>query len=217
MLSTCNNACVDTLILPQTTQCATYQRSEVPVKLILALCNVDFPAGQYDDPTLASAVEALFTAGSASATFELADFQWADPTTTTKQYLSRRNPPNMITTGRQMTAKDFNAVDVDPANAAFPYFDRDFYRDVVQNKAVKIRGYVTDSGRIYLFLDKNGNFMAYNVNYFIGWDNEVEGQSVEFKNYIITFVADPLSQIVTPYLDIPLSGNTNLGWLYQAN
>lgn len=218
MFSTCNNACVDALTLTETTQCLTYQRSEVPVRLIVATCDTDFPSGNYDDNAHAVAFAALITAGDVTATFELADFAWADPTTTQKQYRPRRSPAASITTGRQLTAKDFNAVDVDNTGAASPYFDRDFYKNVIQNKAVKIRGYVTDAGKIYLFLDQNGNFMSYDVNFFTGWDNDIDGLSVEFKNYIINFVADPMINVTTPYLDIPLAGaQATLGWLYQAN
>jgi hypothetical protein len=220
MFSTCNTACVDSLVLTPTTQCDVYQRSEVPVRFILATCDTDFPSGAYDDLVHATAFEALITAGNVTATFELADFVWADPTFTQKQYKAIRSPKSDITTGRTLTAKDYNATDVDNVNAAFPYFDRDFYKNVVQNKAVKIRGYVTDQGRIYLFLDQNGNFMSYSLQAFTGWDGEVEGQSVEFKNYVLTFVADPMISIVTPYLDLKLADPTDtlgIAWLYLAN
>jgi len=220
MFSTCNSACVDTVTIPLTTQCDTYQRSEVPVRLIVATCDTDFPVGDYDDLVHATAFAALVTSNNISATFELTDFTWADPTTTTKQYKSRRSPASTITTGRQLTAKDYNATDTDATGTAFPYFDRDFYRNVIQNKAVKIRGYVTEQGRIYLFLDQNGQFMSYDVNFFTGWDIEVDGKSVEFKNYVLNFVADPLITIVTPYLDLQLADPTdslNLAWMYQAN
>lgn len=220
MFSTCNAACVNSVVIPLTTQCDTYQRSEVPVRLLVATCDTDFPVGVYDDLVHATAFAALVATGNISATFELADFTWSDPTTTTKQYKPRRSPASTITNGRQLTAKDFNATDTDPAGAAFPYFDRDFYRNVVQNKAVRIRGYVTEQGRIYLFLDANGRFMDYDQNYFTGWDIEVDGKSVEYKNYVLNFVADPLITIVTPYIDLALADPTdslNLAWMYQAN
>lgn len=218
MFSTCNDACVDSLVLAPTTQCETYQRSEVPVRLILATCDTDFPEGVYTDIAHATAFKALITSGNITATFELTDFQWADPTTTQKQYRSRRSPMSTITTGRQLTAKDFNAVDVDNLAAPSPYFDRDFYKNVVQNKAVKIRGYVTESGRIYLFLDNKGQFMSYDINFFTGWDNDIDGKSVEFKNYILNFVGDPMINVVAPYLDIIEAGaEPDLGWLFEAN
>lgn len=218
MFSTCNSACVDTQTLTPTSQCKTYQRNEVPVRLLLALCTTNFPTGNYDDNVLATAIETLITNGEISASFELADFVWGEPTTTTKQYRPRRSPNKTIITGRQLTAKDFNATDEDYSGTAFPYFDRDFYKNVVQNKAVKIRGYVTAQGRIYLFLDMNGNFMDYDITWFIGWDNDVENSSIEFKNYNINFAGDPISNITTPYLDIPAANAVSqLGWLYQAN
>lgn len=220
MFSTCNTACVDSTTLTPTSQCDTYQRSEVPVRLILATCDTDFPSGSYDDNALAVSFEALVSAGSVSATFELADFVWADPTFTQKQYKAIRSPKSEIVTGRTLTAKDYNATDVDYLAAASPYFDRDFYKNKARNKGVKIRGYITDQGRIYLFLDQNGAFMSYSLQSFIGWDGEVEGQSVEFKNWMINFVADPLAQMVTPYLDLKLAdpGNAlDLGWMYLAN
>lgn len=220
MFSTCNSVCVDTLTLPLTTQCDTYQRSEVPVRLLIATCDTDFPVGDYDDNVHATAFAALITSGNISATFELADFAWGDPTTTTKQYKSRRSPVSTITTGRQLTAKDFNATDTDPTGTAYPYWDRNFYKNVVQNKAVRIRGWVTEQGRIYLFLDKNGNFMSYDQHYFTGDDIEIDGQNVEFKNYIMNFAADPRINIITPYLDLPLADPTDalgLSWLYSAN
>lgn len=220
MFSTCSTACVDALTLAATTQCKVYPRSEVPVRLIIATCDTAFPTGTYDDLVLATAFEALISAGKISASFELADFQWGDPTTTTKQYRPRNNPATTITTGRQLTAKDYNATDVDNAGAASAYFDRDFYKNVIQNKAVKIRGLVTESGRIYPFLDKNGNFMSYDQHYFTGWDNDVDGQSVEYKNFVITFAADPFISVVTPYLDLKLADPTDslgIAWLYQSN
>lgn len=219
MLSTCNDACVDTVIIPLTTQCDTYQRSEVPVRLIIATCDTDFPVGDYDDLVHATAFAALTATNNISATFELADFAWADPTTTTKQYKPRRSPASTITTGRQLTARDYNATDTDPAGAAAPYFDRTFYRTVVQNKAVKVRGFITEQGRIYLFLDQNGQFMSYDVNFFTGWDIEIDGKSVEFKNYVLNFVADPMIGQILPYLDLSLADPTdtlNLAWMYQA-
>jgi hypothetical protein len=152
-----------------------------------------------------------------SATFELAEFNWADPTTTKKNFLSKARPSKTITTGRTLTAKDYSAVDVDNAGASSPYFDRVFYKDIIQNKACKIRGYVTEGGTIYLFLNEKGEFCSYDINYWIGYDNEVDGQCVEFKNYAIDFVGDPLRQITTPYLDIIEAGaQASLGWLYQA-
>ena len=62
--------------------------------------------------------------------------------------------------------------------------------------------------------------MSYDVHFFTGWDIEVDGKSVEFKNYVLNFVADPLITIVTPYLDLQLADPTdslNLAWMYQAN
>jgi len=218
MLSTCNSACVDTLSLELTDQCDIYQRSEIPVRLIIAKCNTAFPEGTYTDGVHATAFAALITSLDISATFELTDFQWGDPATTKKAYLSRRTPAKTITTGRQLTAKDFNATDVSSAGAAVPYADRLFYKNVIQDKACKIRGYVTDTGKVYLFLNSLGEFCSYDINYWIGYDTEVDGQNVEFKNYMIDFIGDPLKQITTPYLDIPAAGaEATLGWLYKAN
>jgi hypothetical protein len=218
MLSTCNSACVGALTLTLTTQCDTYQRSEVPVRLIIATCDTAFPSGTYDDTLHAAAFEALITAGQISATFELTDFNWGDPTTTKKNFLSKARPAKTITVGRQLTAKDYTATDVDAAGAASPYEDRLFYKNVVQNKGAKVRGYVTESGRVYLFLDEKNEFCGYDINFWIGYDQEVEGKSIEFKNYMIEFVGDPLKNITTPYLDIIGAGaQSTLGWLYQAN
>jgi hypothetical protein len=200
-----------------TDQCELYQRSEIPVRLIVAKCNTAFPTGTYTDSVFAASFAALITASEVTATFELSDFQWADPTTTKKNYLSKARPAKTITTGRQLTAKDFNATDYDSAGAASPYQDRLFYKNVIQSKAAKIRGYVTDAGKIYLFLDANGEFMSYDINHWIGFDQDVEGKSVEFKNYMIEFVGDPLRQVTIPYLDIVAAGaQSTLGWLYQA-
>lgn len=216
MLSTCNSACVDTLTLPLTTQCDISTRTEVPVRLLIATCDTAFPTGDYDDNLHAAAIYALVTAGNISATFELANFEWSDPTTTQKSFLSRVRPSTTITTGRTLTARDYTATDVLADGSATPYQDRLFYKNVIQNKACKVRGYVTDAGKIYLFLDSKGEFMGYDINYWIGFDNEVDGQSIEFKNYQINFIGDPLRQITTPYLDIKLAGaETELGWLYQ--
>lgn len=216
MLSTCNSACVGALTLTATTQCDVYQRSEIPVRLIGATCDTAFPTGTYTDNAHATAFAALITAAVVTATFELSDFQWSDPTTTSKRYMSLARPAKTITTGRTLTAKDYTATDKDSADATSRYEDRSFYKDIIQNKGFKFRGYVTDSGMVYLFLDSKGEFMSYDVNYFIGYDSDVEGQLVEYKNYVINFTGDPLRQITTPYLDIKAAGaESTLGWLYQ--
>lgn len=190
------------------------------MRLLLATCDTDFPTGTYDDLAHATAFAALITSAAVSATFELTDFAWGDPTTTKKQYKSRRSPATTITTGRQLTAKDFNAVDENAAGTPTPFHDRLFYVNTVQNKSVKIRGYVTDAGKVYLFLNSAGEFMSYDINFWTGWDQDVDGQSVEFKNYMIDFTADPLATMTTPYLDIPAADPTNtldIFWLYIAN
>lgn len=216
MFSTCNSACVGSLTLTKSDQCNVYQRSEVPVRLIGALCNTDFPTGDYDDAALATAFAALITAGEVTATYELADVAWADPTTATKQYRGRCRPPKVINVSRQLTGKDFNATDVDSAGAAEPYADRLFFENIVKNPAFAIRGYVTCDGKVYLFLNPNGTFMSYNAHFFTGYDTEIDGQNVEFKNYSITFMGDPVAY-TTPYLDIVAAGNDpNLAWLFQS-
>lgn len=216
MLSTCNSTCVGALSLSPTAQCDLYQRSEIPVRLIGATCDTAFPTGDYTDAAHATAFAALITANQVTATFELSDFAWGDPTTTKKSYLPRHYPAKTIITGRTLTAKDYNATDLDNAGAASVYEDRSFYKNVIQNKAFKFRGYVTESGKVYLFLNAAGEFMAYDISYFIGFDAEVEGQMVEYKNYQLDFVGDPLRQITTPYLDIRAAGaESTLGWLYQ--
>lgn len=216
MLSTCNSVCVNSLVLTSTTQCDIYQRSEIPVRLIAATCDTAFPSGTYTDAAHATAFAALIAAGAVTATFELTDFQWSDPTTTQKRYASIARPTKTIITGRTLTAKDYTATDYDNAGAASAYEDRLFYKNQIQAKGCKFRGYVTDAGRIYLFLDSKGEFMAYDINHWIGFDAEVEGQLVEYKNYQLTFVGDPLRQITTPYLDIKAAGaESTLGWLYQ--
>jgi len=215
MFSTCNATCVGMITLPKTDQCEVYQRSEVPVRLLLAKCDFDFPTGAYDADALAIAVAAAITAGDITATPELADLQWADPTSTTKQYKGTCRPPATINVSRQLTGKDFNAFDVDSAGAAAPYEDREFFKNIVKNKAVAIRGYVTCDGKVYLFLNTNGTFMQYSVQFFTGFDTEVDGQRVEFKNYSITFMGDPVDWTL-PYLDIvAANGISTLGWLFQ--
>ena len=214
MFSTCTSACVGSVSLTKTDQCHLYQRSEVPVRLIIAKCDVDFPTGAYDDTALATAFEALITSGDISATPEIADLQWADPTTTTKQYRGRCRPAETIKTSRALTGRDFMATDVNSSGTATPYADRLFFKNLIQNKAVAIRGYVTCDGKIYLFLNKNGTFMQYSALFWTGYDTDVDGQSVEFKNYSITFMGDPVDY-TTPYLDIVEAGATaNLGWLF---
>jgi hypothetical protein len=216
MLSTCNAACAGALSLTLTTQCDIYQRSEVPIRLIGARCDTAMPVGDYDDTLHATAVASLFDSFLMTATFELAEFAWSDPTTTTKNYFSRKRPARTKTTGRSLTARDFAATDTDAAGTASPYEDRLFYKNIIQNPAFKFRGYVTEQGRIYLFLNEQGEFMDYDINFWTGWDNDVDGQSVEFKNYALNFIGDPLKYATTPYLDIIASGaQSDLGWLYQ--
>lgn len=215
MFSTCNSSCVGMITLPSTDICDVYQRSEVPVRLILAKCDFDFPQGQYDSTTLATAFETAIANGDITATPELADLQWADPTSTTKQYKGTCRPPSTINVSRQLTGKDFNAFDVNSTGGAAVYNDRYFFKNIIKNKAVAIRGYVTCDGKVYLFLNSNGTFMQYSAQYFTGYDTEVDGQRVEFKNYSITFMGDPVDWTL-PYLDIVAAGSiSSLGWLFQ--
>lgn len=220
MLSTCNSGCVNTFTLLETSQCDIYQRSEIPVRLLLATCDTAFPSGTYDDLAHATAFQALVVAASVGVTFELADFTWSDPTTTTKAYRSRRSPARTITTGRTLTARDYTAVDKDPDGVTSEFWDRTFYVDTIQNKAVKARGYITDKGKIYLFLNEQNDFMDYDQNFWTGYDTEVEGQTVEYKNFALNFVGDPLKKQKLPYLDLAAADPTDslsLGWMYKSN
>jgi hypothetical protein len=215
MFSTCNSACVGEVLLTKTDQCAIYQRSEVPVRLLLGLCDFDFPEGDYTDEDLAKAVADAITAGEISATPELSDLVWADPTTANKNYRARCRPADTINVSRQLTGRDFNATDVNSAGTAVPYQDRLFFKNIVKNKAVKIRGFVTCDGKIYLFLNENGTFANYTAHFWSGYDTEIDGTSIEFKQYSITFNGDPVNWTL-PYLDIIAAGaESTLGWLFE--
>ena len=218
MFATCDANCLGSLTLVAPPICPTYERSEIPVRLLLATCDTDFPGGSYTDSVLGNAFAALVTAGKISATPELAEMVWADPATTKKRYRSHRYPSKSITTGRTLTAKDYNAFDVDHAGTATPYNDRLMYVNDIQNQATKVRGYITDKGNVYLFLNELGEFCAYDINFFTGWDTEVDGTCVEFKNYAIEFVGDPQKTLRTPYLSIPDAGvQSSIGWMYEAS
>lgn len=220
MLSTCNATCVNSFTLLETSQCDIYQRSEIPVRLLLATCDTAFPAGTYDDIAHATAFAALVTAASVGVTFELADFNWSEPTTTTKAYRSRRSPARTIITGRTLTAKDYTATDKAPNGTTSAFWDRTFYVDTIQNKAVRARGYITDKGLIYLFLNEQGDFMDYDQLYYDSDDTEVEGQTVEYKNLTLTFNGDPKRKRKLPYLDLAAADPTDslgLGWMYKSN
>ncbi len=215
MFSTCNSACVGSVLLTKTDQCDVYQRSEVPVRLLLSLCDFDFPTGDYDDNVLATAIEDAITAGEISVTPELSEVAWADPTTAQKNYRARCRPASTINVSRQLTGKDFNATDKVSAGTASPYQDRLFFQNLVKNPAVAIRGYVTCDGKIYLFLNPNGTFASYTAHFFTGFDTEIDGQNVEFKNYVLTFNGDPVNW-TTPYLDIiEATAESQLGWLFS--
>ena len=215
MFSTCNSACVGEVLLTKTDQCDVYQRSEVPVRLLLSLCDFDFPTGDYDDNVLATAIEDAITAGRISVTPELSEVAWADPTTAQKNYRARWRPASTINVSRQLTGKDFNATDKVSAGTTSPYQDRLFFQNLVKNPAVAIRGYVTCDGKIYLFLNPNGTFASYTAHFFTGFDTEIDGQNVEFKNYVLTFNGDPVNW-TTPYLDIiEATAESQLGWLFS--
>lgn len=214
MFATCNSNCVGAVTITKTDQCGPYQRSEVPVRLILGLCDFDFPQGAYDDAALATAFAAAITAGNIGATPELAELQWADPTTTTKKFGAPCRPASTLNVSRALTGKDFNAFDVNSAGTATPYEDRLFFENLVKNKAVAIRGYVTCDGKVYLFVNKNGTFMRYTAQFWTGYDTDVEGKAIEVKNYNLLFMGDPV-QWTTPYLDIVEAGGmANLSWLF---
>lgn len=215
MFSTCNTACVDTSTLSKADICNVYQRNEVVVRLLTSKCDFDLPVGDYDSSALADAVTDAIADGKIGATMELANVEWADPTTATKQYRSRCRPASTINTGRVLNARDYNAYDVNAAGASTPYNDRIIYADEIQSPSTRVIGYVTCDGKIYLFLNDKGGFMSYSIHHFIGYDNEVDGQSIEFKNYVISFVGDPL-KLRTPYLDIVAAGAVaDLGWLFN--
>lgn len=215
MFSTCSTACVGTLTLTKTDQCDVYQRSEVPVRLLLAKCDFDFPVGDYDDAALGTLIASAINDGNMSATPELADVAWQDPTTTTKQFKSRYRPMATIEVSRILTGKDYTATDVNSAGTASVYQDRIFYQDIVQNKGTAVRGFVTCDGKIYLFLNKNGTFAQYTASFWTGYDTEVDGKNIEYKNYALTFMGDPVN-FRLPYFDIVAAGSIDhLGWLFQ--
>ena len=215
MFSTCNSACVGSATLTKTTQCDTYERSEVPVRFLIANCDFDFPTGDYDDEALAVLIEDAITAGDISATPELADVAWSDPNTTTKNYKARCRPASTIATSRVLTAKDFTATDKNAAGTSSPYEDRLFWQNKLQAKSTAIRGFITCDGKIYLFLNKNGTFASYSAHFFTGYDTEVDGKNVEFKNLSLTFSGDPVNYTL-PYLDIVAANSVDtLGWLFQ--
>lgn len=215
MFSTCNSACVGSLTLTKTDQCDVFQRSEVPVRLLIAKCDFNFPEGDYDDNALATLIETAIDDGDISATPELAEMAWADPTTAQKKYKAGCRPPVTKNVSRVLTGKDFNATNVNSAGTASPYQDRLFWQNIVKNKGTAIRGYVTCDGKIYLFLNPNGAFAQYSVHFFTGFDTEIEGENVEYKNYAITFTGDPVNYTV-PYLDIiASSAEAQLGWLIE--
>lgn len=215
MFSTCSTACVGTLTLTKTDQCDVYQRSEVPVRLLLAKCDFDFPVGDYDDAALGTLIAEAIDDGNMSATPELADVSWQDPTTTTKQFKSRCRPMATIEVSRILTGKDYTATDVNSAGTASVYQDRIFYQDIVQNKGTAVRGFVTCDGKIYLFLNKNGTFAQYTASFWTGYDTDVDGKNIEYKNYALTFMGDPVN-FRLPYFDIVAAGSIDdLGWLFQ--
>jgi len=215
MFSTCNTACVGELTIAAATQCQIYQRNEVPVRLLVAKCDVDFPEGDYKDDELADAVAALIASGDIGATFELSQFAWQDPTTAEASYRARCRPPQIINTSRVLTARDYSATDVDPAGESSPFWDRTFYQNVLKNKGTSFRGFVTCDGKVYLFKNPNGTFASYSLHAWTGFDTEIDGTSIEFKNLALTFMGDPVNW-TTPYLDIVAAGAIgSLGWLFQ--
>lgn len=215
MFSTCSTACVGTLTLTKTDQCDVYQRSEVPVRLLLAKCDFDFPVGVYDDDALGTLIAQAIEDGNMSATPELADVAWQDPTTTTKQFKSRCRPMATIPVSRILTGKDYTATDVNSAGTASPYEDRLFFQNIVKNKGAVARGLITCDGKIYLFRNNNGTFAQYTSNYWYGYDTDVDGKNIEYKNYSLTFMGDPVNFIL-PYFDIVAAGSIDdLGWLFQ--
>lgn len=217
MYPSCNTACVNSTTLTKLDICPSEQRSEVVVRYLTAKCDFTFPTGLYTANALATALVAAITNGEVSATPELSNVEWSDPTTATKLIGNRTRPAKNYITGRTLTARDYNAFDVDGTGASVPYNDRIIYLDEIQAPSTRIVGYVTADGKIYLFLDAKGAFLPYSANFFTGFDNEIDGQTIEYKNYVLNFVGDPLARLRTPYLDIIQAGGVaQLGWLYQS-
>lgn len=218
MFGTCKTACVSAVTITNTDQCNVYERSECGIRLLYAKCDFDFPTGVYTDNALAVAIEDAITAGDIGASFELANFEWTEPTRVDKKYRAKCKRPKSITTGRDLSARSYVATDEDSAAVSSPFWDREYFVNVENNPGVAVRGFVTCSGLIYLFLNEDGEFMDNVLDTFVGYDDEVEGQCVEYKQYTVKFSGDPLSSRILPYLSIPLSGaQATLGWLSEGN
>lgn len=214
MFSTCLNQCGSVINAPSGVICESEQRSEVPVRFIYAKCDFTFPAGVFDTPVLASAFLSAIGALNVGVTPMLADVKWEDPVTQTQRYNPICFPPSTIVTQRVLTAKDYNTFNVDSMGSSAPFHDRELYK-LFQNKALALRGYITCDGKIYLFLNKNGTFCRYTAHYFTGYDANIDGKLIEYKNYQITFDSDPVIWD-TPYLDIVASNSmSTLGYLFQ--
>lgn len=218
MFGTCNTACVGAVTITNTDQCDVYERSECGIRLLYAKCDFDFPTGAYQDDTLALAVETAITNGDIGASFELAQFEWGEPTRVEKKYRAKCKRGKSITTGRDLNARSYVATDVDSAGAAAPFWDRTYFNSVENNQAVEVRGFVTCNGLIYLFLDADGSFISNVMDTYVGYDDEVEGRCDEFKSYTVKFSKDPLQSRTLPYLDIPATASLpNLSWLFEGN
>lgn len=213
MFNTCDSACQTGPILTKLALCEQTERSKCPAKLLLADCSFSFPTGT--PAAIATALDAAVTAGLLTATPLLGQVAWGEPTTTTKKTIDCK-PAKVITTGRELTARDYAAINVNPTTqASQPYFDYDFYKNQVSNGKIAVRGYTTCDGEIRLFLDENGNFMSNTLNVYLADDTDVENQCIEYKNISLTFVGDP-RKFNAPYLDIQGAGaNATLGWLYK--
>lgn len=197
----CTDNCViglDAVQLPD--NCGdVVKRNEVKSKLLAFRCDVALPTGTGN--AIADAIEAMINAKTLAWTGKLRAFDFADPETTDITDADCL-PSYPQVTGRVLSFEDLNTYEVDDAGGASPYYDRDFWANLVQNRKWNW-AFTTCDGQLYpLLLPDGTNWMTGILTAFRTDDKAVANQRLEMKKGHVKFLGDPLAIFPKPLINL---------------
>lgn len=204
----CTTTCVSsTTLTNMRPQCKVIQRFDCFSKLIMWRCDVAIPTGTAS--AIATALEALLTAGTIGVSPALRNIQWADPQAS-ELILSDCQPTQEIFVSRDLTFEDVNAIDLTPGTAtANAYLDRTFW-STIYNNSIWNYSITTCSGKMYNLTNSAGAFTNGTFSIYQTVEKMEQGQCYEVKKGKVKFIGDPIS-LKTPYIDLAAYTTSNPG------
>lgn len=206
-MATCPSSCgdIDLIGNPQT-DCEVSLRQTTPSRFAFFGCTTTLP-----DPITDVAIKALFDDGTIVASSELANVEFADPTTEDIT-ISDCKPPLRQIVSREVTFEDRTAISRTAGSPATtdPFFDYDFWQDKLDNQGKLNYMVIYCNGDVKIARDKDGNLLSATMQ---GWLNyqrpgTAGNKSTEFKRLSILFDGDPLAMYNKPEFNYIEAGIT---------